>query len=97
MHCKDTRRLLVTDLIILNHGQVAKTTPELAPRSPNFQTTPEPGRLNIYIQCQDIFNVHWSPRHGGFSVALGSNSRHAGHKSVTRLPQPPILEINAFD
>ncbi|GFU36953.1 hypothetical protein TNCV_2671111 [Trichonephila clavipes] len=32
-------RLLATDLSILNHGQVTRTTPELAPSSPNFHTT----------------------------------------------------------
>ncbi|GFV34538.1 hypothetical protein TNCV_1448441 [Trichonephila clavipes] len=38
-HCSATRGLLVTDLIILNHGQVTWTTPELAP-PPNYHTTP---------------------------------------------------------
>ncbi|GFU66143.1 hypothetical protein TNCV_2858161 [Trichonephila clavipes] len=42
-----TRRLLTTDSEILNHGQVIRTTPELAPPShPNFHTTPTGGRLN---------------------------------------------------
>ncbi|GFT30479.1 hypothetical protein TNCV_2377641 [Trichonephila clavipes] len=35
-----TRGLLETDHVILNHGQVTWTTPELAPRSPNYRTTP---------------------------------------------------------
>ncbi|GFV78346.1 general transcription factor II-I repeat domain-containing protein 2A [Trichonephila clavipes] len=32
--------LLATDHVILNHGQVTWTTPELAPPSPNYHTTP---------------------------------------------------------
>ncbi|GFU89725.1 hypothetical protein TNCV_1058131 [Trichonephila clavipes] len=36
-----TRGLLVTDHVILNHGQVTWTTPELAPPSPNYRTTPK--------------------------------------------------------
>ncbi|GFU41944.1 tryptase beta-2 [Trichonephila clavipes] len=35
-----TRGLLATDHVILNHGQVTWTTPELAPSSPNYHTTP---------------------------------------------------------
>ncbi|GFU93916.1 DDE_3 domain-containing protein [Trichonephila clavipes] len=34
---RSTRGFLATDLAILNHGQVTKTTPELAPPSPNYQ------------------------------------------------------------
>ncbi|GBN71404.1 hypothetical protein AVEN_90135-1 [Araneus ventricosus] len=34
-----------TDLVILNHGQMTRTTPELAPFSPNFHATPTGGRL----------------------------------------------------
>ncbi|GFT07172.1 RNA-directed DNA polymerase from mobile element jockey [Trichonephila clavipes] len=33
------------DYVILNHGQVTWTTPELAPRSPNYHTTPTGGRF----------------------------------------------------
>ncbi|GFS77960.1 hypothetical protein TNCV_2028301 [Trichonephila clavipes] len=35
-----TRGLLATDHVILNHGQVTWTTPELAPPSLNYHTTP---------------------------------------------------------
>ncbi|GFV12760.1 hypothetical protein TNCV_1367301 [Trichonephila clavipes] len=38
--------LLATDLVILNHGQMTWTTPELAPFSPNYHTTPTGGRLS---------------------------------------------------
>ncbi|GFY04613.1 hypothetical protein TNCV_4416961 [Trichonephila clavipes] len=41
-----TQGLLATDLVILNHGQITRTTPELAPPSPNFHTTPTLGRLS---------------------------------------------------
>ncbi|GFX75602.1 hypothetical protein TNCV_4715081 [Trichonephila clavipes] len=39
-----TRGLLVTDLVILNHDQVTRVTPVLAPLSPNYNTTPTVGR-----------------------------------------------------
>ncbi|GFX17436.1 hypothetical protein TNCV_1494501 [Trichonephila clavipes] len=41
-----TRGLLVTDHVILNHGQVTWTTPELTPPSPNYHTTPTGGRFS---------------------------------------------------
>ncbi|GFW84925.1 hypothetical protein TNCV_682131 [Trichonephila clavipes] len=40
------RGLLATDHVILNHGQVTWTTPELAPPSPNYRTTPTGGRFS---------------------------------------------------
>ncbi|GFW71638.1 hypothetical protein TNCV_2548511 [Trichonephila clavipes] len=46
--------------------------------SHNFYTTPTGGRLRI-----NIFNVHRPHLHGGSSVALGSNSQHAHHESMT--------------
>ncbi|GFY20893.1 general transcription factor II-I repeat domain-containing protein 2A [Trichonephila clavipes] len=45
-HCSATRGLLATDHVILNHGQVTWTTPELAPPSPNYPTTPTGGRFS---------------------------------------------------
>ncbi|GFU62075.1 hypothetical protein TNCV_4892931 [Trichonephila clavipes] len=44
--CIATRGLLATDHVILNHGQVTWTTPELAPPSPNYHTTPTGGRFS---------------------------------------------------
>ncbi|GFW72993.1 hypothetical protein TNCV_831161 [Trichonephila clavipes] len=44
--CRATRGLLATDHVILNHGQVTWTTPELAPPSPNYHTTPTGGRFS---------------------------------------------------
>ncbi|GFW70453.1 hypothetical protein TNCV_4915731 [Trichonephila clavipes] len=41
-----TRGLVETDHVILNHGQVTWTTPELAPPSPNYHTTPTGGRFS---------------------------------------------------
>ncbi|GFT09175.1 hypothetical protein TNCV_4106061 [Trichonephila clavipes] len=46
---------LATVLVILNHGQVTRTTPELTLPSPNFHITPTGGRLSL-----DIFSVHRS-------------------------------------
>ncbi|GFW74613.1 hypothetical protein TNCV_961881 [Trichonephila clavipes] len=40
------RGLLATDHVILNHGQVTWTTPELAPPSPNDRTTPTGERFS---------------------------------------------------
>ncbi|GFT01026.1 hypothetical protein TNCV_4054281 [Trichonephila clavipes] len=41
-----TGGLLAIDLVILNHGQVTRTTPELVSSSPNYHTTPMGGRLS---------------------------------------------------
>ncbi|GFW85741.1 uncharacterized protein TNCV_853901 [Trichonephila clavipes] len=48
-----TRRLLATDHVILNHGQVTWTTPELAP--PLLTTTPHQRKD---VSALDRFNVH---------------------------------------
>ncbi|GFS79560.1 uncharacterized protein TNCV_2370601 [Trichonephila clavipes] len=63
-HCSANRGLLATDLVILNHGQVTRTTPDLAP--PLLTTTPH--------QREDVralvrFNVH-RPLHDGSLVVL---------------------------
>ncbi|GFU78363.1 probable RNA-directed DNA polymerase from transposon BS [Trichonephila clavipes] len=42
---KATEGLLETNLIIVNRDQVTRTTPELAPHSPNFHTSPTYERL----------------------------------------------------
>ncbi|GFY16513.1 uncharacterized protein TNCV_735421 [Trichonephila clavipes] len=51
-----TRVLLATDLVILNHGQVTWTTPELAP--PLLTTTPH---QREDVSALDRFNVHCCP------------------------------------
>ncbi|GFU64895.1 hypothetical protein TNCV_785461 [Trichonephila clavipes] len=43
---QSTGGLLATDHVILNHSQVTWTTPELAPPSPNYHTTPTGGRFS---------------------------------------------------
>ncbi|GFV10663.1 hypothetical protein TNCV_1907011 [Trichonephila clavipes] len=63
------RGLLAMDHIILNHGQVTRTTPELVSPYPNFHTTPTEGRLSL-----NIFDVYRLPLHGGSSGLLGWNS-----------------------
>ncbi|GFX47032.1 hypothetical protein TNCV_316551 [Trichonephila clavipes] len=50
---RTTRGLLVTDHVILKNGQVTRTTPEPAPHSPNYHTTPTVERLFL-----DRFNGH---------------------------------------
>ncbi|GFV85425.1 hypothetical protein TNCV_3772491 [Trichonephila clavipes] len=66
-----------------------RTTPELAPLSPNFYTTPAGGHFSL-----DILNVYRPSLHGGSSAVLGSDSWHAVHESVTlttTLPRPPCM------
>ncbi|GFT49058.1 uncharacterized protein TNCV_3306831 [Trichonephila clavipes] len=68
-----TRGLLATDHVILNHGQVTWTTPELAP--PLLTTTPHQ-RENV--SALDRFNVHRCPTRRVFSdTALELVTRQA--------------------
>ncbi|GFY02521.1 hypothetical protein TNCV_3504011 [Trichonephila clavipes] len=60
-----TQGLLVMDLVILNHGQMTRTSPELAHPSPNFRTTPTGGHLSF-----NIFNMHPPPAHGHTGLKL---------------------------
>ncbi|GFT24252.1 uncharacterized protein TNCV_2064761 [Trichonephila clavipes] len=57
-----TRGLLATDHVILNHGQVTWTTPELAP--PLLTTTPH---QQEDVSALDRFNVHRCPTRRVFS------------------------------
>ncbi|GFW98712.1 tigger transposable element-derived protein 1 [Trichonephila clavipes] len=57
-----TRGLLATNPVILNHGQVTWTTPEMAP--PFLTTTPH---QREDVSALDRFNVHPGP-HGGICV-----------------------------
>ncbi|GFW36036.1 uncharacterized protein TNCV_4929001 [Trichonephila clavipes] len=59
---KATRGLLATDHVILNHGQVTWTTPELAP--PLLTTTPH---QREDVSALDRFNVHLCPTRRDFS------------------------------
>ncbi|GFT18239.1 uncharacterized protein TNCV_710521 [Trichonephila clavipes] len=54
-----TRGLLATDHVILNHGQVTWTTPELAPPSPTYHQQD--------VSALDRFNVHRCPTRRVFS------------------------------
>ncbi|GFT78698.1 uncharacterized protein TNCV_1994321 [Trichonephila clavipes] len=60
-HCSATRGLLATDHVILNHGQVTWTTPELAPPL----TTTSHQREDV--SALDRFNVHRCPTRRVFS------------------------------
>ncbi|GFW00771.1 hypothetical protein TNCV_2305441 [Trichonephila clavipes] len=57
-----TRGLLATDHVILNHGQVTWTTPELAPPSPNYHTNLE-GIFYQYLVGK-FFEIHSSKIYG---------------------------------
>ncbi|GFY19171.1 uncharacterized protein TNCV_4225351 [Trichonephila clavipes] len=57
-----TRGLLATDHVILNHGQVTWTTPEL--ESPLLSTTPH---QRDDVSALDRFNVHHCPTRRVFS------------------------------
>ncbi|GFS76527.1 hypothetical protein TNCV_1621391 [Trichonephila clavipes] len=59
---------LPTDFLILNHGQVMRTTPEQTPHSPKFHTI-QKGRM---FEPQQ--NVQKPPLHGLSSLALSLNS-----------------------
>ncbi|GFY27663.1 uncharacterized protein TNCV_911141 [Trichonephila clavipes] len=61
-HNPATRGLLATDHVILNHGQVTWTTPELAP--PLLTTTPH---QREDVSALDRFNVHRCPTRRVFS------------------------------
>ncbi|GFV51243.1 uncharacterized protein TNCV_2545921 [Trichonephila clavipes] len=58
-----TRGLLVTDYVILNHGQVTWTTPKLSP--PLLTTTPHQW---VDVSVLDRFNVHLCPTQRVFCV-----------------------------
>ncbi|GFT27615.1 uncharacterized protein TNCV_3569961 [Trichonephila clavipes] len=79
------RGLLATDHVILNHGQVTWTTPELARPSPNYHTTPH---QREDVSALDRFNVHRCPTRRVFSgtglelVTRQATIRYLGH-SVT--------------
>ncbi|GFV31942.1 hypothetical protein TNCV_462851, partial [Trichonephila clavipes] len=63
-----TRGLLATDHAILNHMVKDVITPELAPPSPNYHTTPPED-----VSALDRFNVHRCPTWRVSLVVLGSN------------------------
>ncbi|GFX53335.1 uncharacterized protein TNCV_363261 [Trichonephila clavipes] len=58
---KVARGLLATDHVILNHGQVTWTTPELASPSPNYHTSRRTFQLSTDLTCHRVRrrNVHF--------------------------------------
>ncbi|GFU82037.1 hypothetical protein TNCV_517171 [Trichonephila clavipes] len=66
-HYSATRGLLVTNLVILSHGEATRTTPELAHSSPNFHITPKGGHLtSTFLTCIGPFNtagLQWYQAH----------------------------------
>ncbi|GFW37703.1 uncharacterized protein TNCV_415891 [Trichonephila clavipes] len=77
---RPTRGLLATDHVILNHGQVTWTTPELAP--PLLTTTPHQWED---ISALDRFNVHRRPTRRVFS---GTGARTRDKASHGPIPIP---------
>ncbi|GBN23472.1 hypothetical protein AVEN_102900-1 [Araneus ventricosus] len=55
------------DLVILNRCQMMRTTPKLAPPSPNFRTTSAGGRLTHDIRV----SMHQAHMRGGSSLESG--------------------------
>ncbi|GFX57286.1 hypothetical protein TNCV_2965651 [Trichonephila clavipes] len=53
---KSCRQAIGDRPLSLNHGQVTRMTPEMAPPSPNFHATPTGGHLSV-----DVFNRHQPP------------------------------------
>ncbi|GFV81407.1 uncharacterized protein TNCV_2034161 [Trichonephila clavipes] len=86
-----TRGLLATDHVILNHGQVTWTTPELAP--PLLTTTPH---QREDVSALDRFNVHRCPTRRVFSgtglepVTKQATVRYLYH-SATAATRPPCV------
>ncbi|GFT06665.1 retrovirus-related Pol polyprotein from transposon 412 [Trichonephila clavipes] len=70
------RGLLATDHVILNHGQVAWTTPELAP--PLLTTTPHPRED---VSALDRFKVHRCPTR---RVLSGTGPEDFGRTRLTK-------------
>ncbi|GFX43864.1 uncharacterized protein TNCV_4111431 [Trichonephila clavipes] len=82
-----TRGLLATDYVILNHGQVTWTTPELAP--PLLTTTPH---QREDVSALDRFNVHRCPTRRVFSgtglelVTRQATIRYLYHSATAAIP-----------
>ncbi|GFU01126.1 uncharacterized protein TNCV_2834931 [Trichonephila clavipes] len=83
-HHSATRGLLATDHVILNHDQVTRTTPELAP--PLLTTTPH---QREDVSALDRFNVHRCPTRRVFSgtglepVTKQATVRYLYHSATT--------------
>ncbi|GFW21935.1 uncharacterized protein TNCV_4822181 [Trichonephila clavipes] len=78
-----TRGLLATDHVILNHGQVTWTTPELAPLL--LTTTPH---QREDVSALDRFSVHRCPTRRVFSATGLEQGQPQSDTLTTRLPCP---------
>ncbi|GFT53496.1 hypothetical protein TNCV_3324781 [Trichonephila clavipes] len=79
-----TRGLLATVLVILNHGQVTRTAPELAPTSPNYHITPTGG-----LKSSPQIHLHRPLSQRVFSgTGLEVTSQPRSDTLTTRLPRP---------
>ncbi|GFW75312.1 hypothetical protein TNCV_4189661 [Trichonephila clavipes] len=90
---KATRELLATDHVILNHGQVTWTTPELAPPSPNYHTNGRTFQLSTDLRASlpDTAGLYWYwPRTHG----MPAMSRYLDH-CATAAPQ--LREVGKFN
>ncbi|GFY17197.1 uncharacterized protein TNCV_1089731 [Trichonephila clavipes] len=94
-----TRGLLATDHVILNHGQVTWTTPELAP--PLLTTTPH---QREDVSALDRFNVHRCPTRWVFSgtglepVTKQATVRYQYHSATaatTRHPNETYIQYTS--
>ncbi|GFV09559.1 uncharacterized protein TNCV_3159561 [Trichonephila clavipes] len=83
-HCSAARGLWVTDHVILNHGQVTRTTPELA--HPHLTSTLH---QREDVSALDRFNVHRCPTRWVFSgielelVTRRATIRNLDHSGTT--------------
>ncbi|GFW25670.1 uncharacterized protein TNCV_1309311 [Trichonephila clavipes] len=86
MLINSTRGLLATEHVILNHGQVTWTTPELATPSPNYHTKGRTFQLLTDLMC--IAALHDGslvvPSHGPIPIPLGYRGRSTGGGSVSQ-------------
>ncbi|GFS59127.1 uncharacterized protein TNCV_70061 [Trichonephila clavipes] len=90
---KTTRGLWATDHVILNHGQVTWTTPELAP--PLLTTTPH---QREDVSALDRFNVHRCPTRRVFSSTGLELMTYLpwSDTQTTGLPQPRRIMRSPF-
>ncbi|GFS69173.1 hypothetical protein TNCV_4010231 [Trichonephila clavipes] len=79
-HCKTTREVLATVLVILSCSQVMRTTGDLN----LLFKFPHPSDWRIL--CLD--NVHHFLYTAGLQWQYGSNPRHAGYKFLTSTNRP---------
>ncbi|GFW12304.1 uncharacterized protein TNCV_2489481 [Trichonephila clavipes] len=93
-----TRGLLATDHVILNHGQVTWTTPELAP--PLLTTTPH---QREDVSALDRFNVHRCPTRRVFSgtglelVTRQATVRYLYHSATAATPPCRGMNVKSVE